>query len=450
MILESTLSFLNKHLTLYYAGVDSDSLPFSEGSRLVRSTASDQITYLKALALIADYLVVPPSFYFFWADAHHKQTHFSHLLELYKAGIVLSPIYTSMNLGTDFLEQKMSQSSSSDSLFIQNNHNILFPFFREMPVIHRDVRLQSGGYRDLFSRELPLLPGTSNLRREVEAFVQSPQHNEILLSRERLHTFLANNHRAGRMSKAEYRRFFYAANRSYYQQGAFTHDATISLLGAERYSILGEKAFKPPYGVLIAYDPYVVLSILEHLGITRDIIKNLSSEDLQLIRRTPAFSSFRDMYYQFAITLQQMATQTNRLSMNGLIALKQNIQIQAISRVFREGQLYSNRQRLWNIGEMTFFSVALGVTGFFVIPLIGALLGAVPILIYSFGLSPRLSDFVICKLSEKQLPFYVFVRELRDLTEKIRNQQQEEGDTTLSQSQTLNSRMTLPESPSRL
>lgn len=428
MTLESTLSFLEGHVTLYYAGIDSDSLPFLEGYRLVRKSASAQIAYMKALALVADYIVVPPSFYFFWADSHRDQRFFCLLLELYKAGIVVSPIYTTMNLGTDFLDQKTSQGSSTDRLLIRNNQDLLVPFFREMPVLHRNVRRQSAGYRDLFSRELDLLPGASNFRPVIESFVLTSKHGDILLSREQLHAFLASKYQGGRISRKDFRRYFYAANRAYYQQGAFTYDAAISLLGAERYSILGEKMFRSPCGVLIAYDPFVVLGILEHLGMPRELIVRLSTEDLLTIRETRAFSAFRDAYHQFAITLQEISTQTRRLSNSVVVAAKHSIQTEALSRFFREDRLYSERQRVWNIGEMTFFALALGVTGFFVIPLIGALLGVVPILSYSFRWTPRLSDVVISRLSEKQLPFSVFVRELRNAMDRIKTQQQGVGD----------------------
>lgn len=428
MTIESTLRFLEGHLTLYYAGIDSDSLPFSEGQKLIQKSSASQIAYLKALALVADYIVIPPSFYFFWANTHRKQILFSLLLELYKAGIVISPIYTSMNIGTDFLDQKLSQESSLDRGLILRNRDILIPFFREMPVLHRDVLRQSGGYRDLFSRELPLLPGSFNFRRNIEAFIFAPQRNDILLSREQLHTFLSTVYKSQQMTTNEFRRYFYAANRSYYQQGAFTYAAVVSLLGAERYSVLGGDIFHSHSGILIAYDPLVVLGIFESLGISRAMIANLATDDLITIRKTTAFAAFRDAYHQFALSLQELASQTKRMSQKSLLELKSQTQAKTISRFFLEGKMYLDRQKLWNVGEMSFFAIALGITGFFLIPLVGALLGAVPIIVYGFGLTPRLSDYVISKLAEKQLPFYVFIRELKELTEHMKAQQENPAD----------------------
>src|SRR3989304_7229691 len=191
MALESTLGFMGGHVTLYYAGLDSDSLPFLEGARLVKKSSTSQIAYLKALALVTDNIVVPPSFYFYWANTHRNQNLFSLLLELYKAGIVVSPIYTSMNMGTDFLEQKLYQGSSSDRTLIQANRDTLIPFFRSMPVFHRDVRRQSSGYKELFTKQIVSGGGGRLLRSEVEAFVASPQQSEVILSREKVMEFLS-------------------------------------------------------------------------------------------------------------------------------------------------------------------------------------------------------------------------------------------------------------------
>jgi len=241
--------------------------------------------------------------------------------------------------------------------------------------------------------------------------------------------FLSMTYTSQRMTTGDYRRYYYAANRSYYQQGAITHNAVISLLGAERYSILGQDAFASDRGVLIAYDPLVLMGILESLGISQRTVAGISTDDLITIRQATSFAAFRDSYFEFALALQELSVHVNRLSRNVLLELSHRIQSGAVSRVFSEEMMFLDRQRLWNVGEMTFFAVALGVVGFFVVPLIGALLGTIPIVLYRFGLTPKLSDFVISRLAEKQLPFCVFVRELREVTDRIKTQQHD-GDAS--------------------
>lgn len=59
IILEKNLQYLSNKVVLYYAGLDNHSLPFGEGANMVGRTAYDQITYLKTLSLVADYIVVP-------------------------------------------------------------------------------------------------------------------------------------------------------------------------------------------------------------------------------------------------------------------------------------------------------------------------------------------------------------------------------------------------------
>ena len=425
MPLEATLRFLGNAVNVYYAGLDSDSLPFSEGKRLVRKTSCDHILYLKALAFVADHIVVPPSFYFFWTDVHRDHVVLGQLAELYHAGILISPIYMSMNLGTDFLEQKLARTSTRERALIQANRHLLIPFFRQMPVLHRDVRRQSGGYRELFAQELASLRIGAEARKAIERFADAPQYDEVLLSREHLQVFLYASLNTCKLTRREFRHCFYAANRSYYRQGAVTHDAIISLVGAERYSVLGPSAFCAPRGILIAYDPMVLLGILESIGIPRTVIRRLSADDINAIRKAPVFPVFRDAYYDFAVALQDLAlqAQTRLVSRRGLSGLANNVQIQAISRILHEQKRYLKWQRWWNMGEMITFSAALGVAGFFVIPLVGAVLGAVPVLAYSLGLTPKLSDLVVSRLAEKELPFYIFTRELRAVTERLRTRQ---------------------------
>lgn len=419
MSLERTLRFLEDRFTVYFAGMDGNSLPFSEGKRLVRKTSPDQLTYLKALALVSDYIVVPPSFYFLWTNAHRNPDLLRQLTELYDASIIISPIYSSMNVGTDFLEEKLSCASAPERVLMQEIRRLLAPFFRHIPVLHRDVVKQSAGYRNLFMDELSSLHISSPTKRSVRRIVRSPQYDEVLLSRERLQNHLRRRLNAGKMNRRDFRRCFYATNRAYYQQGACTYDAVVSLVRAERYSVLKQSAFSTRSGILLAYDPTVLLGILAGVGIPRAVIERLSADDIKAIKSASIFPVFRDAYLHFATTLQEVILRNQRVSQRVLSESKGQLQEQAISRIIREGKVYSAKKRWWNIGEMSAFALGLGAVGFAVTPLFGAILGAVPILTYSLDLTPRLSDYVISQIAARELPFYIFVQELRAVVEQM-------------------------------
>jgi len=424
MPIEDSLRFMEGTKSLYYAGLDHESLPFREGERLVRRTAKEQILYLKALSLVSHYVVVPPSFYFYWAHTHQSSRIMSELCDLYQAKIIISPIYTTMNMGTDFLEQKREYGSPLDKRIIQENRNLLVPFYRDMPVMHRNVRRQSGGFRNLLSHDLPALKGPAALRRELDQLIFSSSDKEVLVSREQVTRFLTKFLRRKEINTRQFRQYYYTTNRCYYRQGALTYDSPISLVGAERYSILGPQIFNDLHGILLAYDPLVVIGMLESLGIRRNLLSRLTVQDLVEIRSNPIFGTFCEAYREFAVTLQELDLCSRRVSQNFLSELKGNIRARMLAQFYIEAEKYGRYSSYWNIGEMTFFALALGAVGFFVIPLVGAIMGLIPIVAYSAGLTPRLSNIVIQRLCDKELSFYLFIDELkkvlRDLNEDQR------------------------------
>ena len=104
---------------------------------------------------------------------------------------------------------------------------------------------------------------------------------------------------------------------------------------------------------------------------------------------------------------------------NLIIKSKSEFTKTIISRYITEEILFRNYASIWNVGEMSFFALALGAVGFVVIPVVGAILGVVPIILYKLNLTPRLSDFVIEKISEKEIPFFLFINVLRDISKQI-------------------------------
>lgn len=222
------------------------------------------------------------------------------------------------------------------------------------------------------------------------------------------------------LKKHQYRKYYYATNRSYYKQGGITYEAVISIVGAERYSVLGKELFSEKHGILIAYDPMVILGIFESMGISKALINRLSIEDLIEIRESSIFAVFREAYYSFALTLQELAMSTNRISKSFIFNSKSEFTKEFISRYFTEEVLFRKYTSNWNIGEMTFFALALGTVGFFVIPVLGAVLGVVPILLYKLDLTPKLSNVVIEKITEKETPFFLFINELRDISKNMK------------------------------
>ena len=81
------------------------------------------------------------------------------------------------------------------------------------------------------------------------------------------------------------------------------------------------------------------------------------------------FQYLKKTYHDFAIALQEISIQSERLSRGLVKDMKSNIKIDFLTRYHREALIHSERQRIWNIGEMTVFALSLGITGFYVLSL---------------------------------------------------------------------------------
>lgn len=419
MSLEESLNFLRGSTCIYYAGLDNEGLPFSEGEKQIEFTANDQVLFLKALSLVADYIVIPPSFFFYWSSIHRNSKILETLLHLFQAGIVLSPIYSSMNMGTDFLEHKMWYGSVQDRNLITYNKKLLGPFFRNLPVFHRDVLIQSGGFKHFLASEFSNLESPPPVRKRINGLILDSKSKEVQVSRTQIFRGLNYSLNYEGLKRHQYRKYYYATNRSYYKQGGITYEAAISMVGAERYSVLGKELFSEKQGILIAYDPLVILGIFESMGISKSMINRLSVEGLLDIRGSKIFPVFREAYYSFALTLQKLALSASRISKTLIFNSKSEFTQKFISRYFSEEIHFRKYALRWNLGEMTFFALALGTVGFFVIPIVGAALGAVPIVLYKLNLTPKLSNIVIEKISDKEMPFFLFINELREILQNI-------------------------------
>ena len=76
----SAHSFLADRQVVYYAGLDDIALPFGELLRVIPESPERHAVYLKALSLVVDHVVIPPSFYFPWVAPDSIPSRFPSLL----------------------------------------------------------------------------------------------------------------------------------------------------------------------------------------------------------------------------------------------------------------------------------------------------------------------------------------------------------------------------------
>jgi len=209
-----------------------------------------------------------------------------------------------------------------------------------------------------------------------------------------------NNHK---INKSKYRKIYYSTNKAYYKQGALTYDAIISLVNAERYSIFQLDLFEQNRNsILIGYDPTVIIEILSLFNINEIMIQEISIKDLLAIRNSKIYNKFKNEYYSFAITLQSLTS----VSREKLEKIRKDIIIK-----FSQNVNYNNK---YDTHEQLVLSGALGVTGFFVIPVVGALLGFIPNLLAKNDIS--ISNYVSYKFDKHNDVFKKFIEEIKTQT----------------------------------
>lgn len=390
-------------LNVYYAGFDSNGLPFSESKKKILKTLKEQSIYLKALALIVDKIIIPPSFYFYFIHLikiNSAEKGLNTIKDLYQAGILVSAMYQNMNSTCDFIEHKRQTGTEEDKFFIKISSIELENLFKEMPLFHRDTKIQSQGFSEKLVSNIYSQKDFSYFDEEIIKNIQF--HNDInILNREIIFNLLEkNNHK---INKSKYRKIYYYTNKAYYKQGALTYDAIISLVNAERYSIFQLDLFEQNRNsILIGYDPTVIIEILSLFNINEVMIQEISIKDLLTIRNSKIYNKFKNEYYSFAITLQSLTS----ISREKLEKIRKDIIIK-----FSQNVNYNNK---YDTHEQLVLSGLLGVTGFFVIPVVGALLGFIPNLLAKNDIS--ISNYVTYKFDKHNDVFKKFIKEIKTQT----------------------------------
>lgn len=387
-------------INVYYAGLDYQSLPFKESQKNIIKSLYKQSIYLKALALITDKIIIPPSFYFYFTHLikiNSNEKGLDTIKDMYQSGILISAMYENMNNSCDFIEHKLQTGTLADKELIKSSYTELQNLFKEIPLIHRNTKIQSQGFSEKLISEV--------IEQKKFTFFDEKLVNKIkfyndinILERETIFDIL-NEHQY-KINKAKYRTIYYSTNKAYYMQGAITYNAIISLVDADRYSIFKSDFFSQNRNsILIGYDPTVILELLSLFNISEAMIDNMEIKDLISIRKTKIHKKFKQEYYNFAINIQELTT----VSKEKLARIRRNI-------IMKFSQIVNYDKKFDTIEELAWAS-ALGIAGFFVVPVFGAILGFAPTLLSKSGLS--ISNYISSKLDEHNDAFKKFIEEIK-------------------------------------
>lgn len=303
MVFDSSIKFLENFIVSYYAGLDYKSLPFNKSAQQIYKHPDIHIAYLSALSLVVDYIVLPPSFNIFWASSNPNKFSRKKLIDLYQSGILISPIYKGMNTGANFLNYKLSNAPKHERENIMKVYPSLYSLFSEIPVFHRNIKHQSHGFKAKVLKEFNgykenrIFYGTI-----IKPFLK-PENEEIEISRDRILLYLAFLLRKRKITKTEYIELYLKINKAYYVQGAQTHDSYISLLNTKYFSVFEKTLYIGKSNILIGYDPNILLSIFNSLGVSPRIIYRLSINDILKLREPIHFEPFKKLYNDLSVEI---------------------------------------------------------------------------------------------------------------------------------------------------
>jgi len=420
------LSFLAEKVVVYYAGLDEKGLPFGEAKRKIYERGSYNLTYLKILSLFVDHIVIPPTFYIDLVSNRSIASNIvRYLAPLYSSNFLLSPIHKGLSSPVDFLELKIRNVHFMGSKTLHSYIPTLTDLFRQMPLFHRDVEYQSDSFKN---RVISAISSFEYIDEQTKLEVLSRIHSiegrlGVPLSRRKALECLYQLLEEGKISRNLYRKLFYAFNGCYYSEGGETYFANISIVDSHRYSVFGSDLFTNPHGkIIVAYDPELLLAILKGYGISEYHIDMLEPEDILLIKSSTEYQLFQSVFRCFAEKIQYTIELSKRLSQRRLQQLKNEIQQKFHAEYIAGNRLVERHRFQWGLAEAATWSVLTGTLGFILVPLYGALLGAIPAILYATRVTPRFSDYIIGRIHSGQKAFYNYVELLSEIIYNIPNE----------------------------
>jgi len=408
------LHFLINRNVIYYAGLDTKSFPFNKGEKSISKIGKKNLTYIKVLSLFVDNIVIPPTF--FIDTLANKSDSISYLSPLFQSNLIISSIDNYSKDTSEFLYKKLKDRKLISKIPFKN-YKILQNLFFEIPIIRRNVKIQSSGFRNKilenlkFASEIPsfivddLINHINNLEKQTG----------IVLSRNDAIKLLEIFCKKHNLSNKIYRHLFYLFNEAYYSEGAQTYFANVSLVNSDQYALLYKKSItKNSSKILFGYDPELILHILKGFLISEEHIDRLTIEDILKIKQSSEYEYFVNRFKIFVDLLQEAALDLSTLSNERILSFKQEIQTK-FNAEYHSGLKFIEKYKYkFGFYEATSWSILTGALGFFIIPFYGALLGLLPTIIYATKTSQGIVDFILSRIYSRNISFYNYIELLSE------------------------------------
>ena len=421
----TNLDFLSSSVNVYYAGLDYRGFPFGETVRRIGTDQKIHIRYLKVLALLADHIIIPPSFLVFAMKPSDKNETFTRsTVEFFQANKFLTSIYSTMNNPVDFFHHKTRTGDEEERDGFLLRKNEACTLFSHIPLFHRNVTSESNQFKNTLLGNIEAIPDnrlSQHIKEQIRKKIKEAEMSEgVALSRK---TFIAILNTIGlRANRRAYRLCFYAMNAAYYNTGAQLYKSDIACLSVEEYSILQSASFEIENSrILVGYDPSIFYNMLIQHGVTPEEIDAISIDEINRLKAETCFVEFSRLYKEFIELSQQMSVKTRGWSKSRICKLKAEI-LNGIETRFHAERKQLDRWRLTeDIGTGFLLAALGGVLGCIIVGpagiLFGTGLGLVSPVIKLGRLS--ISEIIATKLSKQNYKFYLFIEHLTERLGKL-------------------------------
>lgn len=271
-----------EQIRLYYPKLDS----------LVDHGKYDLLSELKLLALMSNYIILPPSHLAYTDYVTNALSKDSEFLGLLETDAFLTSIHEDHKDTDDLLAELRIDSRELSKLLhrIRWEHRVTYTQSRVFRHVFREGLLDS----KLLQERLMAASASPRIGMKLaDCLYDMGSGTKIALTRNNLNTWYRKN-----VSVETYRILKRYSDYCYYYAGAVGNNATV--VHSPFFHDVELMPASGFYGHNPAYDAQLFRFFLNELGIENDTIRNLSTSDIKAIRSSPAHNDFVWLYYRLA------------------------------------------------------------------------------------------------------------------------------------------------------
>lgn len=404
--------------SVYYAALDAEAFPSWDRRSKEKINEIEQVAYIKALSLLVDNIVIPPSYLIRLITDKSSYGELQRTFgEFIENKSILTSVYQGMASPVDFVDMKANEGDEKERAEFGKKLDQAKLLYKSMPFIDRNVKAQVSGFKN---RVLDGIRGSISLdddskEQVICALECEERRGKLRFGRALIIKVIGEL----RLPKKHYRAVYYIMNAEYYKGGAIASESDIACVNAHEYSVLGSAIFTDDMNaLLVGYDPELFVYVLGCHSITKNEIAALSYKDIEALRNSDIFSEFIDDYNKLIANMQKIEIAENTFGKEYLLELRYKMARDILARFKAEEKYLSSLLLKEDFGV----ALVLGGLGFVLGGPIGAsalaALGLAHPTLRKLSASPI--EIITRKIQAGKVPFYLYLQQLQEVVSNAR------------------------------